>query len=393
MAAGLQSGKPATVDDTCIRELEEIAHASLSWPARLAWSWHFLLIFFFIAYVVVWKLPGKRTDVVVALVVAYVGIVVAGHGAVALRAYERAWAGAARPEPGRLARRLTYLSLFAAGLTLLAAAAMAVLIPPWLERALLTGLAGIGIGLLSFVISLVWGHLRQQEPWLTALGGSRAYGLGLSSFGYADGSGFSVYQPEPEWTRHDDPKLVAWARALRGIWRNHWIASAPTRYFVHLRDGLRVGLLAHRRDRPQALRALAAALHTQLVARDERVVLDWLDEHGWGPAPHAPAAWPGVRYTLCGAYRDIPVAVSVVHRPGRRRAMPVQRTDIFVALRVPPATIPPEAHARAAQMGYLLWPTAWGLVFSRDAADAAHLVPDVVLELLSSALSTSTAQP
>lgn len=390
------------VDHISIRELQETAAATLAWPARLVWSWPVFLVVFFVALIAASKVFGERANVLGCAPFVYLGIAMGGYSYCSDRAYSRAWATSSKPEPGRLFRRLSQLSVAGIGVCLAITGVVFAIDERWGARVLqVSGMGMMVLGAVSFASSMAWSYQRAPEVWKMwapqqwgKLAENAEAMMGGSSYGRSFAAALhGLYEPGAGWTAHDDPKLVAWASALRAGWRNGWTVSAPTRYFLLLWGGWLGRLITFRPGRVEAVAALAVALGATVIRYDERAILDWLDARGWGPAPHAPGVWIGTRYTLRGGFAGVPVAVSVVHRLPSSRTPSLERIDIFLAARL--AAESPWAgqlQARAVSLGYSTRMTPWGIVFSRNESHAQALSAGVVTQLLSGALGAGASR-
>jgi hypothetical protein len=282
------------------------------------------------------------------------------------------------PEPGRTSRRLAALGSagFGAGALLIAVVtSLSTLGQPWVDRSrLLLPLVFAALlisGSVSLAGSTAWGLARSRHFQKRGAHRPTTWWLTMAS----------PHEPDPALTSHDDPRIVAYARALRAFYRHQWIASAPLRWLLRASIGWLCALLTFRFGRDSALSTLAHALQTTSVAYDERPILDWLDQQGWGPAPHVSYVWLGARRTVLGRAAGVPVAVSVVERLGSDDSPDVRRTDLFFAGRLGPHVCPADLQARAASHGYSASLTPWGAVLSRDDVSPPKLTPAIVTEL------------
>lgn len=385
------------IQDVDVRELEETAKANGSWPARMVYAWPLFTLTWAVAAVTVSRYFGDWMAVVVAAIPAlYLASALFGYMLLADRAYTRAWEHAASPEPGRLARRISQGCAAALGLCVLAIALAASL---WdrsrLPIADVAGYAFLGFGAISTFSAFAWSHARAPRVWQAWMGDApeEIASVVMGEFGKAYAGGIQgCYEPASTWTCDDDPKLVAWARALRTVWRSGWIVAAPARTLVRLLGGPMARVAAFRPGLSGAVAGLATMLGGTVKSYDEPAILDWLDAQGWGPAPHVPGVWLGLRWTVRGSFRGCPVAVSVVHRLGGSTA-PTDRIDIFVAARPTASNRPVMPGLPIPMYGYAAHPTAWGTVFSRSIVTAEALSPALVGHLLHWALAAAGNGP
>lgn len=185
----------------------------------------------------------------------------------------------------------------------------------------------------------------------------------------------------PGWRGADSPMEIA---------RTIFIGVAMT--------ALAAYVVRRRASHRAALQKTAHAFGGQLLLgrRAGRRLLDWLDEHNWGPAPHL--IWlseRGERYAIEGGYRAHPVFVSVASRYGVPRwldrlwidspdDLPAHHlTKVFVAF---PSLADRELTLEVAQKcrdaGFSAHLAHDGLRLSRNDSEPAHVAPDALLPLL-----------
>lgn len=371
------------IDEVSIRELEASAEAMLSWPYRWLHAWPLFVILFIVALSLLEPLLGQGRWAV-AVPVGYLAVVMLSLPLASDRRYVRVWRDEPRPEPGRLFRRLYLLGSVVIGLLLMAIAAAHLFLDGRTAQTV-TRIAGklMGpVGVAAMASSWIWSARRHPGAWKGWTGG-----LGVTG-GQVAAAVRGVYEPSAEWTTSADPRVVALARATRSLWRNNWIVNWPARWLVFVLVGWLGRLLTFQPGRGAALVALAQRLGGTMVRNDETTILDWLDQRGWGPAPHVPAAWIGTRVTVVGAHRGVPVAVSVVYRLANRIGPDLKRTHIFVAAPRDPGQGPsPALMAAAARHGYSAQVTRWGTVFTGRSTAGQAVAPAVVGDLVEAALA------
>jgi hypothetical protein len=384
------------IDEVSIRELEASGRVSTCWPARMLYALPVFLPLWAVVAITLGPRLGERSELLVTIPALWLGTGLGGYMLVADRAYTRAWRDSPSPERGRIPRRISQLAIGGIGVlfaVLVVGSTLAGRDGKWIPGVVWPVI--MGLGAISMVASFAWSHARAPEVWRTwtsdapnAVAARTAAAFGRSYAASLQG----YYEPDASWTQDEDPNLVAWARALRSVWRNTWIAAAPVRYLVLLLGGPMARLASFRPGLAASVTALAGVLGGRVTSYDERTILDWLDAQGWGPAPHVPGVWLGVRWTIRGSYRGHPVAVSVVRRLGGSTA-PTDRIDIFLragaraALGVGQPPVPVQMH------GYGVQSTAWGFAFWRSTVTAEALSPALVASLLDWALASLPACP